>query len=80
MDLIKLNLQELQGERQVVLMKGEPAKIQLRIAPVFFPLQGGQRSPNSSYAKVKRHLSFKKSSDPLIEALRWWSSENRTEM
>ena len=59
MNWIKLNVQEVQGGKQVVLMKGEPIKIQLRVAAVPSHCKTARRVPISLMRKVKRHFSFK---------------------
>ena len=59
MNLINLNLQEVQAGKQVVLMKGESVKIQLRVAAVLSHCKTSRRVPIPLMTKVKRYLSFK---------------------
>ena len=59
MNLIKLNLQEVQAGKQVVLMKGKPVKIQLGVAAVPCYCKTSRRVPIPLMPKVKRYLSFK---------------------
>ena len=55
MNLIKLNIQEVQGGKQVGLMKGEPVKIQLRGA-IPFHCNTTRRVPIPLMPKVKQEL------------------------
>ena len=56
MNLIKLNIQEVQGRKQFGLMKEEPVKIQLREGAVFFHCNTARRVPILLTPKVKQEL------------------------
>ena len=56
MNLIKLNIQEVQGRKQFGLMKEEPVKIQLREGAVFFHCNTARRVPILLTPKAKQEL------------------------
>ena len=62
MNLVKLNIQEVQGGSQIGLMKGEPVKIQLREGAFPFHCNTARRIPIALMPMVKQELMSKPSS------------------
>ena len=56
MNLIKMNIQEVQGGKQIGSMKGEPVKIQLREGAIPFHCNTARRVPIPLMPKVKQEL------------------------
>ena len=56
MNLVKLNIQEVQGGSQIGLMKGEPVKIQLREGAAPFHCNTARSIPIPIMPKVKQEL------------------------